>query len=1345
MSDAHPLAPPARDRRRHGWRGAAIAGVLLLAAVGWLGGSEGGGRALWAGVEVLSGGRLRGEEFVGRLFSTWQLGRLRWQQAGGDVVAESLQVRWSPAALWRGRLDIEHLAVGSLRIELTSDRAAGGPPTQLRLPLAVRVERLELGPVRLGPSAAPTTLADGVAATLYSDDVQHRLQGLHVRRGELTLDGEATLATQAPFRLRVEASVRGRLSDQPLALHVQGEGPLERWPLDGRIERVVAEPEGAIESIGTLRATLTPFAACPLAALRVQATGFDPSRVFAGAPMALLDVDARLEEEDVQAQEPVLGGHLQLTNRLSGRLEQARLPLRELHSRIVWRPAGLSLDALRLKLAGAGQISGQGRWAAGQLTLALEGKSVDLRSLHARLPSTRLAGPVRARLGGDDQALELAWRDRQYTVDASLTGTAQRIELKHLDLSDGTARVSAQGTFDAGGAQTFSAQGRLRELAPERLFRQLQGAGSRISADFDVRGQLGETPALDAVFSLRDSRLGPSSLSGRGAIALAGREWRNLSLNLDLDLSAAGNQLSAHGALGRNGDPLRLKIRAPRLAALGWSGLSGDLRADAQLGGGGDQRESTRLSAELHSTRLRVPGLIDFKNLQLTARVDPGAQGILTARIDCASCILVPADLALSDLAFRAAGQRDRHRLEARAVLPDRRSLHLAFDGGLSAASAWTWNGRLSEAQLTGYSRAQPVLGLSAPAPLRVTASAFSFGPAAFAGPLGGVRLERLALQQGGWQSQGTVQGFSPQKFFSEFPALVPARMVAMFNAPQPLSLAGEWMVAPDPAGRLAGQLVVWREGGDLNAAAQPLGLSELRLEASRKAGRLALNAVLRGSRLGELRADLDAPIARTGGSGLAALLDVQAPWQGGLQAQLPDLLWLSPLLGDGWQLGGRVEGSMRLSGSPARPVLNGAWQGSRLAVRSLDLGLRLERGEARLEVTPERLLLHDLSFASDFQPLPRVLAAVRGSEGADASLTATPGQLTARGELALGRATPAARLAVSLDRVGVVQRRDQWIAVSGDAELRAAERGLEASGRLRADAGFWSLADFGRPALSDDVVVRRATDAKEKPPPPARSLLKLDLSADLGERFHFEGAGVESRLAGQIHLRTDEAGLPRATGSIRTVEGRFDAYGQKLGIERGIVNFQGAIDNPGLNILAVRKNLPVEAGVELSGSAKRPVVRLVSTPEVPDTEKLSWLVLGRPPEQQGGGDGALLLAAAQSLVGSQDGGLLRQLQRGLGIDEFGISSGQVGGSANHPTSRVASSGGFGGTQTVNGQIMSVGKRLSSNALLSYEQSLNTTESIVKLTVSLNRQFSVVGTAGTESALDVFWNRSFGQ
>ena len=40
-----------------------------------------------------------------------------------------------------------------------------------------------------------------------------------------------------------------------------------------------------------------------------------------------------------------------------------------------------------------------------------------------------------------------------------------------------------------------------------------------------------------------------------------------------------------------------------------------------------------------------------------------------------------------------------------------------------------------------------------------------------------------------------------------------------------------------------------------------------------------------------------------------------------------------------------------------------------------------------------------------------------------------------------------------------------------------------------------------------------------------------------------------------------------------------------------------------------------VEAGVAVTGTLERPLVRVVSNPAVPEGEALSWLMLGRAPE----------------------------------------------------------------------------------------------------------------------------------
>ena len=254
---------------------------------------------------------------------------------------------------------------------------------------------------------------------------------------------------------------------------------------------------------------------------------------------------------------------------------------------------------------------------------------------------------------------------------------------------------------------------------------------------------------------------------------------------------------------------------------------------------------------------------------------------------------------------------------------------------------------------------------------------------------------------------------------------------------------------------------------------------------------------------------------------------------------------------------------------------------------------------------------------------------------------------------------------------------------------------------------------------------------------------LDLDITTDLGANFYFAGAGLSARLTGDVRLRASGQDLPRASGSIRTQDGRFDAYGQQLSIERGILTFQGLLDNPALDVKAVRKGLSVEPGVQISGTAQRPVVRLISDPEMPDAEKLSWLVLGHGPEQVGSSDATVLLSAAGDLLGNNSGQLVRQLKQTFGIDEFGVHQGELGDTGSRqPSSRIVSSSAE--TSAASSQIFSIGKRLSANAMLSYEQALGKAESIVKLTIKLTRQISLVGRAGSDNAVDILYTLSVG-
>ena len=194
-------------------------------------------------------------------------------------------------------------------------------------------------------------------------------------------------------------------------------------------------------------------------------------------------------------------------------------------------------------------------------------------------------------------------------------------------------------------------------------------------------------------------------------------------------------------------------------------------------------------------------------------------------------------------------------------------------------------------------------------------------------------------------------------------------------------------------------------------------------------------------------------------------------------------------------------------------------------------------------------------------------------------------------------------------------------------------------------------------------------------------------------------------------------------------VSGTYAAYGQKLSIERGVLNFTGAYDNPALNILALRKQpegeqlseTNVEAGVEVRGTALAPAAKLVSRPSVPDSDKLSWLVLGHGLEGTSGNEASVLSAAAGALLGGAGGGFQSRLANSLGVDELALSQAK-------------------GLETT---VVMVGKRISQRAYLSFEQGATTASSLVKLRYKLNPRVTLQFQTGTNTALDVLYSWAF--
>jgi translocation and assembly module TamB len=222
-----------------------------------------------------------------------------------------------------------------------------------------------------------------------------------------------------------------------------------------------------------------------------------------------------------------------------------------------------------------------------------------------------------------------------------------------------------------------------------------------------------------------------------------------------------------------------------------------------------------------------------------------------------------------------------------------------------------------------------------------------------------------------------------------------------------------------------------------------------------------------------------------------------------------------------------------------------------------------------------------------------------------------------------------------------------------------------------------------------------------------------VDVAIDLGNNVHVRGRGLDVWLSGEVRVQTNAQGEIRANGTVDARRGTFAAYGQRLEIEHGSLYFNGPLSNPGLDILAMRKRQAVEAGVAVTGTLTRPLVRVVSNPALPEGDALSWLVLGRAPGTAAAGQLSALPLATGAIMGKAGAPLVRALH----IDEIGMRGGSV----------------------VSEQFITVGKRITDRLYIVFEQSLGGAENLLRLEMSLTQRIALRAQAGKTSSLGVFY------
>ena len=1336
MSEA-PVAPPeassAPAPRRPGWpvrilRGllAAVIGlvVVVLALVGWLGATRSGLEQVVDFAERLSGGRVTIERPEGYLLGQLRLGALHVRTPTLHVDVADLVLDWRPGAFPGSGLDVAALTAADVRVATAPSTEPTVMPASLALPAAVHVghfqiDRLRIGKLEGGEPAAPDLELTRLAGRLDSDGRQHRLEALRVSAPFGQLAGRLALDGRQPFPLTARAILTTHQAGEAYTVAAGAAGDLASFALD-------AHASGAGVD-GRARAVATPFAPLPVASARIELRGVDPQRFHAAAPKARLDIDVALEPGP-GAGEGVAGwvvsGPVRLVNHQPGPYDSGALPLESLSAALRWADGELAVSQLDLRLPGQGRARGEVRWRAplaadsegfgrvdGELAIA----GLDARRLDGRAVITSIAGRLAASADAAGQRFSADLRDPRLALRLKGQHADGELVLDEVFAQARQARLEARARLALAGDGRFEVGGSLSRFDPRAFVASAPPAD--LNARFNATGRRAPRLAARLKLELAPSTLEGKPLAGKAALEVDGSRLVDADVALDL----AGNQLFAKGRYGRPGDGLDVNLDAPRLAALG-HGLGGRLRLDGVLRGSPAQPTG---EFELAGDKLRFGSLL-LDAIKGRGRLAEGRHGALGLALDLEGLRGGGDEALVRRASLRIDGSRAANTTRLELAGPGKATLALNLVGAL--ADGLRWDGQLAGLEVGG----DYPLRLLAPAPLQLSPELVRLGRAELRGGGGGLyRLDETRWQPRRIVARGSVSG-------AQVGLILDPATRAVKSRGDSLQIGGEWDV--DITEQVNGVVRLFREKGDLTLQGDSpvrLGLDDLQLTLTAASNRLAFGFSARGSQLGSA-SGAGTALAERSPDGALRLVP-GAPLLGSARIDIPSIAWAGPLADQNLKTDGSLKGEFTLAGTPARPEAAGRLRGDGLSFVMADQGLHLSGGTLVADFNRDRLNLDELSFVSPnrVKPDEKRIALAR--------LTATPGTLKVRGGIQL--ASGDGRFEYRAERLPLLQRTDQWLVLSGEGEVLSGWNFANLKGRFSADAGFVGLAHTPPPSLGADVVV--IDPAKAAKPAASPFQMYTDLTVNLGDALYVRALGLDTRLAGELSLVSGPGRPLEATGSIRTVGGVFEGYGQRLSIERGIITFNGPLANPGLNVVALRKGLAVEAGVGIGGTARRPVVRLVSEPNVPDPEKLGWIVLGRPPDQGSGGEMGLLLPAAQALLGDTGGGLPANIAKSLGFDEFSFGS-SIDPRSRVQTSSVASSSVTGASSasssqaaTMPGQVVTIGKRLSARAQLSFEQSIGGTSSVIKLTYLLTRRLSVIGRAGSENALDLLFSLSF--
>lgn len=279
---------------------------------------------------------------------------------------------------------------------------------------------------------------------------------------------------------------------------------------------------------------------------------------------------------------------------------------------------------------------------------------------------------------------------------------------------------------------------------------------------------------------------------------------------------------------------------------------------------------------------------------------------------------------------------------------------------------------------------------------------------------------------------------------------------------------------------------------------------------------------------------------------------------------------------------------------------------------------------------------------------------------------------------------------------------------------------------------------------LPSEVVIQNKEN--QSPQTNVTNNFALNVQIILGQHIVLAYENLNTSLSGKLMISQRPGTPPVATGELKAINGKYQAYGKTLTIQQGRLIYTGNIlANPGLDVRATQqyKMLAYEGGenmygnnelksiymgttktltvgVSVKGTLTKPKISLFSDAGLSQNDILSYLVFGYPQSQiKTANKLAILNNLASGLYQHNTGvgGATQKVKNVLGLSDISVGEAEYFDPETH--------------STANTTAISVSKQIGRNLSLRYSVGIFNSISILNLRYQINKRLALQSQASS--------------